>query len=222
MDLKQMKLDSEIYKNSIQKTITIIDEYINLYKEYNSLYIQKWNEWINNTRKEFITIYSDLDFILENKEKSYDLKYEISKTIYEVATLNTLEFELMISCSDQMYTGLRFLQTKPTSSKINISIEPNIKKHLNNIELNKSRDGVTISQYSFSESIDPLIQVQNYIKELNLKIENIEEAYTILQNHLSELHSKLNELKNNNIIGMVEIDKEKISVESLSKLIELL
>lgn len=72
--------------------------------------------------------------------------------------------------------------------------------------MNKSRDGVTISQYSFSESIDPLIQVQNYIKELNFKIENIEEAYTILQNHLSELHSKFNELKNNNIIGMVEID----------------
>ena len=90
------------------------------------------------------------------------------------------------------------------------------------IELNKSRDGVTISQYSFSKSIDPLIKIQNYIKELNFKIENVEEAYTILQNHLSELHSKFNELKNNNIIGMVEIDKEKISVESLSKLIELL
>ncbi|MEG1312537.1 MAG: hypothetical protein RSD47_11095 [Romboutsia sp.] len=222
MDLQQMKLDSEIYKNSIQKTINIIDEYINLYKEYDSLYIQKWNEWINTTRKEFITIYSDLDFILENKEKAYDLKYEMSKTIYEVATFNTLEFELMISCSDQMYTGLRFLQTKPNSSKINISIEPNIKKHLNNIELNKSRDGVIISQYSFSQSIDQLIKVQNYIKELNFKIENVEEAYTILQNHLSELHSNFNELKNNNIIGVVEINKEKISVESLSKLIELL
>ena len=105
MDLQQMKLDSEIYKNSIQKTVNIIDEFINLYKEYDSLYIQKWNEWINNTRKEFITIYSDLDFILENKENAYDLKYEISKTIYEVATFNTLEFELMTSCSDQMYTG---------------------------------------------------------------------------------------------------------------------
>ncbi|MGL5716582.1 MAG: hypothetical protein ACRCXT_10585 [Paraclostridium sp.] len=222
MDLQQMKLDSEIYKNSIQKTINIIDGYIDLYKEYDSLYTQKWNEWINNIRKEFITIYSDLDFILENKENAYNLKYEISKTIYEVATFNTLEFELMIGCSDQMYTSLRFLQTKPNSSKINISIEPNIKKYLNNIELNKSRDGVTISQYSFSKSIDPLIKVKNYIQELNFKIENVEEAYTILQNKLSELHSKFNELKSNNIIGMVEIDKDKISVESLSKLIELL
>lgn len=222
MDLQKLKLDSEIYGNSIQKTITIINEYINLYEEYNLLYKQKLSTWINITREEFIKIYSDLDFILETKKNNYNLGYEEGKTIYEIATFNTLEFKLMLSSTDGIYTDIRFLQTKPSISEINMEINPNIKKYRNNIELNRSRDGISINQYSSHNSINKLIEVKTYIENSNFKLEHIEETYSTMKNTLSELHLRLDKLKNNNIIGEVKINKETIVIESLSKLIELL
>lgn len=222
LNLQKMKLDSEAYSNAIKETIRIIDEYISLYNEYNLLYSEKCDIWINFIREEFRKIYSELDFVLDSKNENYTIGNEESTTIYEIATFNTLEFKLMLSYNDGVYSGMRFLQTKPNTAKINIDIGLNIKKYTNNIELNRSRNGIVVNNYSSYRSVDKLDDIKNCINELNFNLDNIEETQRLIQSNLSELNLRLYELKNNDIIGKVEIDKEKILIESLSKLIELL
>lgn len=217
-----MKLDSETYSNAIKETIRIIDEYISLYNEYNLLYSEKCDIWINFIREEFRKIYSELEFVLDSKNESYTIGNEESTTVYDIATFDTLEFKLMLSYNDGVYRGMKFLQTKPNTAKINVDIGLNIKKYTNNIELNRSQNGIVVNNYPYYRSIDKLVDIKNCINKLNFNMDSIKEAQESIQFNLSELNLRLDELKNNDIIGNVEIDKEKIVIESLSKLIELL
>lgn len=121
-----------------------------------------------------------------------------------------------------IYSSMEFLQTKPKTSNIDVNIKLSIKKYTNNIGLNRNRNGIIVDNYLYNRSIDRLIDIKNCINELNFNLDNIKKAQELIQSNLSELNLRLNHLKNNDIIGNVEIDKNNIEIESLSKLIELL
>lgn len=228
MDLEKLKLETERYNKIITDIDTLIDDYVNTYKKYETLYFNKKYKWVSSLISEFKKIFKSLDFEVKEDTKIYgDNITGKTKHIYHIASFQSLEFELSIdaeinsSYDKDRYNGIRFLKNKPEVSKINKKITPSVSEYNIKIDFNNRRDGILIKDFTMG-SISKMEDIKRYIEETNFTLESMEESYQIIAEEKKALDDKINEIENNDFMILVEINKEELEVESLGKVIELL
>lgn len=224
MDLKELKLKEEKYSDIREKTIKVIDEYISIYNEYKNYYDNEWSNWISKIIEEFKVIYGELGFELKSEKKvgGYSYYDKFNPRIYEIATFNSLEFQLMIELNGELYESVRFLQTKPKSSEINENINPSIKRHKIHIDFSRAKDGVIKSANLGTTKLNVIEEIKQKVLDREFKIESLEEAYNIFNEEKNGLEIEANKIKNSEMFGSVFINKKVVQVKNLDELIKLL
>ena len=220
MDLRKMVKEVEVYSSVHKELFELIDEYINKYKLCESKYCIKRDLWIKSILREFEEVYKEVGFKVENEEKHYNTRYDKGTYFKQIAKYEGLEFEVLASGENNIYTDIRFLQTKPNSLAFNFELKPNIDRYVINFNIdNNEKYGKKKINIFRMEQVE---KIKEDLKETKYTLDEMKQILLIIKCENENVERSLQEIEKSDFKGYIYKNREKIEFTSLSNLIELL